>query len=459
MLRDYIGNKRFYKRIMALALPIMIQNGITQFVNMLDNVMVGATGTVPMTGVAITNQLLFVFNLCVFGAVSGAGIFGAQFFGNKDREGVRHTFRFKLIFCTILCAVGILVFALAGDPLVSLYLKGEGDPADALAALGYAREYLWVMLIGLFPYTIAQCYSSTMRECGKSLVPMVSGVSAVGVNLVFNYILIFGKLGAPALGVKGAAIATVLSRFVELGILIVWTRLHKEDYPYFVGAYRSLYVPPRLVGQIFAKGLPLMFNETFWALGMATLNQCYSLRGLDVVAANNICQTFSNVFMVVFQAVGVAIGIHLGHRLGAGHMRRAAADARRLIAFSVLVSLVVSVVFAVSAQWIPLIYNTTPEVRAMASSLMRITAAVFVFDAFANASYFTLRSGGQTFITILFDSCFTWVICVPVALILSQGTDLPILGLYAVVQSLNFIKCVLGYIMVKRGYWLRTIVQ
>ena len=152
--------------VLAVAVPIMIQNGITNFVSLLDNIMVGQIGTVQMSGVAIANNLIFVYNICIFGAVSGAGIFGAQFYGNGSHDGVRHTLRFKLIICAILFAAALLIFIFGGDALISLYLKGSGSAEDISATFGYGRNYLDIMLIGFIPFTIAFVYASTLRECG-----------------------------------------------------------------------------------------------------------------------------------------------------------------------------------------------------------------------------------------------------------------------------------------------------
>lgn len=458
MLKKYFGDKAFYRKIFVLTIPIMIQNGITNFVGMLDNVMIGQVGTEQMTGVAVANQLIFVFNLCVFGAVSGAGIFGAQFYGSGDHKGLRDTFRFKLIFCVAVTLLSMGVFTLFGDGLIGLYLRGQGSAQAALAALAYGRSYLFWMMIGLLPYTVVQCYSSTLRETGQTLLPMIAGVSAVLINLCLNYILIFGHFGAPALGVAGAAIATVISRFAELFIVVLWTHMHSARNPFIVGAYRSMRVPRALVGQIAIKGLPLMINESLWAAGMALLNQCYSRRSLDVVAATNISSTFWNVFSVVFLSFGVAIGILLGQQLGAGESERAKDSARKMITFSVLLSIAVGALYAICALYIPQIYNTTDSIRSLAKSLMLISALIMPIDAFANAAYFTLRSGGKTFITFIFDSCFIWLICIPAAFCLVQFTALPIIPLFAICQALNLIKCVLGYAFVKKGSWARRIV-
>lgn len=459
MLKKFFGSRRFISRVLALALPIMLQNGITNFVSMLDNIMIGRIGVPEMTGVAVANQLMFVFNLCIFGAVSGAGIFVAQYYGAGDREGVVHSFRFKLLFCTAFALAGIFVFVVFGDALIGAYLRGEGAAEDAALSLKYAKEYLLIMLIGLVPYTVAQCYSSTLRECMKATPPMIAGVFAVFVNLVLNYILIFGNFGAPALGVRGAAIATVISRFAELGIILVWIKIKPAIAPFAADALRSLYIPRALVGDIIRKGMPLMANEAMWASGIAVLNQCYSLRGLDVVSAVNIQQTFFNVFSVAFMSVGVAAGILIGGALGAGDNSEAMKTAKRLARISVTISIAVGALYFVLAPYIAEIYNTTDEIKELSCSLMRISALAMPLDAYAHVSYFTLRSGGKVFITILFDSCFVWAVSVPTAYLLSNFTAVPILVLFAVCQGENFIKDVLGYIFVKQGSWLKRIVN
>jgi len=457
--KKLIGDKALYKTILALAIPIMIQNGITNFVNMLDNVMVGRVGTLQMTGVAVTNQLIFVFNLCIFGAISGAGIFGAQFFGKGDNEGVRHTFRFKVLFCSALCILGMLILVFGGNTLINMYLKGEGSPSDIAATLKYAREYMLLMLIGLLPYTLAQCYSSTLRETGHAVLPMIAGIAAVLVNLCLNYVLIFGKFGAPALGVNGAAIATVISRFAELAIVVLWTGIKKKENPFIIGAFKSFYIPKNLVKGISAKGLPLMLNETLWASGMATLSQCYSVRGIGVVAAHNISQTFFNVFSVAFMAIGIAIGILLGQMLGAGKTEEVKSASLKLSFFSVFVSVVVAIVYFFAAEFIPEVYNTENNVREIATALMQITAVTMPLDAYAHASYFTLRSGGKTAVTFIFDSGFMWVVAVPVVFVLSRFTALNVLYLYTICQSLNILKCLIGYYFVKKGSWIRNIIE
>lgn len=457
--RRFVGDRNFYKMVLAIAVPIMIQNGITNFVSLLDNIMIGRIGTEQMSGAAIVNQLIFVYNLCIFGGVSGAGIFTAQYFGQKDTEGIRHTFRYKLWLAVILTAATIVLFLTAGDALIQMYLSGEGTPEEIAATLMYGKQYLVIMLIGLPAFMVSQIYASTLRECGETVLPMKAGVASVLVNLCFNYILIYGKFGFPALGVQGAAIATVLSRYVEVLIIVFWTHKHTEQIPFAKGLYRTLKVPAGLAKKILVKGTPLLLNETLWAAGMAVLAQCYSVRGLNVVAGLNISNTINNVFNIVFIALGDSVAIVVGQLLGAGDMKKARDTDNKMIAFSVACCTMVAIVMFLMAPLFPMLYNTNNEARELAKQFIMITAIFMPQNAFLHACYFTLRSGGKTIITFLFDSVFIWVVSVTIAFTLSRFTGLPVIAIYTLVQLGDMIKCVVGFILVKKGVWLQNIVS
>ena len=454
----FIGDKAFYRMVLAVAVPIMIQNGITNFVGLLDNIMVGQVGTEQMSGVAIVNQLMMVYYLCVFGGLAGAGIFTAQYFGQKDQEGIRQTFRYKFWMALILTAGALLLFLTVGGSLIQMYLSGSSDGGDLKAALGYGKSYLKVMLFGLPAFMMVQIYVSTLRECGETVVPMKAGIAAVFVNLCLNYILIYGKFGLPALGVVGAATATVVSRYVEAAIVILWTHAHKERNPYIEGVYRTLKVPGHLAVKYFVKGAPLLTNETMWSAGMAMLIQCYSVRGLNVIAGLNIANTINNVFNVVFIAMGDAVAIIIGQLLGAGKMKEARDTDNKIIAFSVFTCIGVAVLMVFIAPLFPRIYNTTEDVKALAVQFIVAQAIFMPQAAFMHAAYFTLRSGGKTIVTFLFDSVFVWCVSVPVAYALSRFTGVPVIVIFAMVQMADWIKCAIGFVLVKKGVWLQNIV-
>ena len=462
MLKDfkqrYLGDRAFHRMVMRIAVPVMVQNGITNFVSLLDNIMVGQVGTEPMSGVAIVNQLMFVYNLCIFGGLAGAGIFTAQYYGQGDHEGIRATFRYKLWTGVLLTAAAFAALLDAGEPLINLYLNESAEGGDLVSTLRYGQSYLNIMLISLPAFMLAQVYSSTLRECGETLLPMRAGIIAVLVNLAGNWLLIYGNYGFPQLGVDGAAIATVFSRYVELAIMLVWTHRHKEKNPWAAGVYRTVRIPLAQAAQFFRKGFPLLINEALWSSGMATLAQCYSMRGLSVVTAQNISSTISNLFNVVFISMGTAISIIVGQRLGANRLEEAREVDRKLIVFSVLMSAGTAALLVCAAPFFPRFYQTGDDIRALATRIMIVNALFMPMNSFNNACYFTLRSGGKTWITFLFDSAFLWCVSVPVAYFLSRFTAMTVVWMLVCVSATDLFKSTFGFILVRRGVWVRNIV-
>lgn len=458
--RKLIGTWSFYKRTLMIAVPVMIQNLITNFVAMIDNIMVGQVGTEQMSGVAIANQLFFVFNLAVFGAVSGASIFCAQFFGRKDYDGVRSTFRFKILSAAVITALGIGIFVLFGDTLITMYLHNADEGINLEQTFMYAKQYMLIMLVGLVPFAFEQTYSSTLREGGLAMPPMVAGIAAVVTNTVLNTFLIFGIGIFPKLGVAGAAIATVISRYVQLAVVAIWAHAHSEKLGYIKGLYRTLRVPPELAKRIFVKGLvPLTANECLWGAGVAMLTQCYSLRGITVVAGLNIANTVINLFNVLYIAFGSGISVVIGQMLGANELDKAKEGAPRLIFFSGAMCVAVGAVMVCFSGIFPLAYNTSAEVRRLATAFIAISACAMPIQGTLHATYFTLRSGGKTLMTFLFDSGFSWGVSVPLAFCLAHFTGMNIMGIYICCQLVELIKCAIGLVMIKKGVWLSNIVE
>ena len=456
--RKLVGDRAFYAQMIAIVVPMIIQNTVTNVVSLLDNVMVGRVGTLEMSAVAIVNQLLFVFNVCIFGGLSGAGIFATQYAGAQDDNGVRHCFRIKWMIVLGMMAFALLIFLTIPERLIGIYLAGDTHADDVAKTLAFGMDYLLVMLWGLLPFAVAQVYASTLREMGETKLPMMASVIGILTNLVFNYLLIFGKFGFPEMGVTGAAVATVLSRYLEMAIIVVYTHGRQDYFSFIHGAYRSLHVPGHLLGAVWKKGMPLLVNEFFWSIGMAFLMQCYSVRGLDVVAATNIASTVSNLFKVVFMSMGSAVAIMVGQALGANEGEKAKEIAWKLMAAAVASNAVMAVLLALLSPVIPMIYNTEQNVRDIAQKMLLIVSVMMPFYSFCHCCYFTLRSGGRTIITTIFDSGYTWVVAAPVAYMLAYLTDMPIVPLYFCVQGMEIIKCIMGFIMVEKGIWIRNIV-
>ena len=452
-MKKLIGSKGFYKMVLAICIPIVIQNGFTNLASLLDNIMIGQLGTLSMSGVSITNQLLQVFNVTIFGAMSGPGIFMAQFYGKKNKEGVENCFRIKLIIGIIIALLAIFLFYTFGQQLISLYLND--NPQDNLKTLNYGMDYLKIMIIGLIPFVITQVYSSSLRETGNTVLPMIASVVAVIVNFCINYILIFGHFGFPQLGVTGAAIGTVVSRVVEMSINIV-------------GGYRNTYlkeamvlkkVPLSLTKEMLKRGLPLLCNEILWSISIALISQSYSTRGIIAVAAINITTTVTNFFMIVCYAMGNSISIVVGQQLGAGEIEKAKDYDLKMLFMNFVMCLAIGIVLFNVSSLIPQIYNTSLEVKALASQLLKIAACMLPIISIYYSSYFTMRAGGKTFLTFLFDSGYTFVFTFMSALLLTRLTSLPILTIYLLVQCVDIPKATLGLVLGRKGIWVHNIVS
>ena len=458
MLRSLIGDRQFYGRVLRIAVPIFLQNVITNFVSLLDNLMVGQLGTLPMSGVAIVNQLLFVFNLVAFGVSTGTGIFTAQYFGCNDQEGVRHTLRFKVLASILFSVLFIAAFALWDEALIRLFLTGEGSAADAAGILAFGKDYLLIMLWGLLPFSLSSAYATTLRECGETMIPMISSFAAMFCNLILNYLLIFGHLGLPAMGAAGAAVGTVISRYLELAIVAFWAHRHKVKFPFMDGLYRSLRIPRKLLGQMMAKVAPLILNETLWSIAITFQSQCYSTCGLAVVSALNIVNTINNMATVASTAIGNTVGILMGQMLGACRPEREVrSENRKLMAFAFVTGMVFAALLAGVAGIFPRFYNTSQAIRDLSTGMILITAVTKPFQSYHISAYYTIRSGGMVLLTMLYDCGFLWFLVVPITFALCHFAPLPFLVVYALCLSMDLFKSLFGTFLLRKARWIKNL--
>ena len=452
-------DRTIYKKALKLAVPIMIQNGITNMVGLIDNIMVGSLGSEAITAVSIVTQLIFVFNLAIFGGFSGPGIYGAQYHGKGDTEGFRNTVRIKHWIGLIVLIGGILIFLFGGEFLIGLYLKGESEDVDPVLTMKLAKEYMSVMLWGLPFFVAGQIFTSSLRETGNSVKPMVSGIVSVSMDIIFNYLFIYGNFGMPRLEVKGAAIASVIARITEALTIIIWAFAAKKKHTFLQGLYRTLLLKGAVAWKLMKKSIPIFFNELLWAAGIAVLTQCYSMRGLDIVAGINISNALCNLFNVVFVAMGNAVGIITGQTLGASKFEQAKKDSFRLVWFTAIICVLLAAGLISISRLFPSFYNTTDVIKGYATNFIIMTALFFPVQGILNTLYFTLRSGGKTFVTFLFDSVYSWVVPVPCAFLLCKFTMIPVFAVYAVIQAADLIKVTIGAILIRKGVWISNLAE
>ncbi len=464
--KKYLGDRAFYMAVLGIVIPVVIQNSISNFVSLLDNLMVAAVSTNQMNGVSIANQLIFVFNLCIFGGVAGPGIFSAQFFGAGDRKGVRDSFRYAMVIAAVVSAIAIVIFAFFRTPIAATYINNPESMEAADEMLSVASDYLLIMMLGLVPFAVSQAYASILRSCGETKIPMFAAVISVLVNLCLNAILIFGLFGFPELKARGAAVATVISRYVEMLIIVVMAHARCAKYPsnpayrFLEGAYRHFSIPMTLVRKITVKGLPLLLNEAAWSMGMAMLSQLYSRLGTDVVAAQTINSTLANLFNVFFISMGTAASVMVGQPLGMSDFDGAKRNVRRIMFFQMCICFTFGTIMFLVSPYLPYCFKEADEaIRIIATGMLCVTACAMPVNGFAHCSYFILRSGGRTIITFLFDSAYTWLIPIPLVYSLVTFTDLPILSVFICCHIADLIKVALGAILLKKGVWIRNIVS
>lgn len=458
-INRYVGDKAFYAYVLGIAVPMILQNLITNFVSLLDNIMVGQVGTAQMSGVSIVNQFMFVFNITVFGAVSGASIFGTQFFGKGDHEGQKYTFRFRLLLVGIVLIAGAAVLSIFGRQLIMLFLSSDDSPQMIEDTLNYGMDYLRIMIWSLIPFAVGQAYASVVRECGETKIPLYSSVAAIGINLALDYGLIFGKFGMPQMGVRGAAIATLIAKIIEAMVVIVWAHIHPDRNKYIIGVFKGFYIPGSLAKRILIKGCPLLINEFLWSMGMSVIAQCYSVRGIDVVAARNIAGTINNMFNVVYVQLGGALGIIVGTKLGMGKLEEAVEVDRKMMFFNVFAASTAGIFMLPLAKVFPLLYNTENSIRELATFIIVVQVLATPIWSYTNACYFTLRCGGKTGITFLFDFVFSWLVQIPLTFILANYTNMDIHPLFVISVFSEVIKCTAGYLLVKSGIWVKNIAE
>jgi len=449
-----IGTKNFYKSVFRIAIPIMIQNVVTNSVSLVNNITVSNLGTESLAGVAIANTLISIYYLCIFGTISATGIFGAQYAGRKDYTGERFIFRLMIILAVVFSSVWMLFFMAAGKPLIALFLHENSDGTNLALTLSEAYRYIFVMSISFLPYSINSAYSEMLRENNRARVPMRASIIALITSLLLNLVLV------PLFGVVGAASASVISRFIECFMNVTWTHKYPEEVPFVYHAFDTLKVPAPLAKTVLLKGIPLIISETLWSVGETVITQSYSYHGVTAVAAINMAVTISSLVNTAFFSMGVAIGIILGNILGSGDMEKAKDTDNKLLTLSLFIGTAVGVVLLGLGMVVPQIYTSQPEeVKNLARLFIWCEAAGAPFRAYGNATYYTIRSGGNTVMTFLYDCGSIWFLSAATAYFLTHFTSLGVVTIYLAVKLVEGIKCLIGTYLVIKGKWLTNIVD
>jgi putative MATE family efflux protein len=445
------NDKQFYRNLFAIALPIMFQNFINSFVNMLDTVMIGRLGTVEIAAVGLGNQVFFLYNMALFGLCSGSSIFTDQFWGKRDIQGIRRNTGFGLI----LALGGAVLFTTAGllipDRIIAAYSQ---DPAVITAG----AEYLRVLAPSFIPFGISMIFMHTLRSVERVKLPMAATFAALSVNAVLNYCFIFGAGPFPAMGVRGAAIATVISRIAETLILILVSYIRK--YPPAGSLGELLNFNTAYVRRFIRIVLPVLINEIIWSFGISLQNLIFARTHTDAIAAFNIVGTVNQLTWVLFIGLGNGVAVLIGKKIGEGDEKSARDYAARITVFSPLAALGAVCILLPVSRLLPFVFNVNENVIASANIMFIILSFFYPFRSFNMAMVVGIcRAGGDTVFCAVYDILFLWALALPLAALAGFVFHAPVWILFLCLNSEECFKVILGFWRLRSGKWLRNVTK
>ena len=447
--REMFHDRRFLKKALMIACPVALQGMLNTVVNLVDTLMIGSLGATAIAAVGLANKVFFVFSLLVFGIVSGSGVLAAQFWGNSDVKNIR-----KVLGLSILLALGGALFFVVPSIVRPQMVMRIFTTSEASISLG--AGYLRIAAL-TYPFiALTNVYVAMLRAVNRVVFPVVTSCIAIIVNICLNYVLIFGKFGAPALGVAGAALATLTARILEICLVLAY--VYGKRLPLACGFSGLFGWSGQFIRKFFDTSAPVIANEFMWGLGTTMYSLAYGRMGDNAVAAITIATTIQDIVVVLFQGLSAATAVILGNELGGGMLKRAETYATHFFILEFFVMLASAAV--VVGIRIPIIglYNITPEVAHDVNLCILLFAAYMPFKMFNYINVVgVLRSGGDTKMCLFLDTSGVWFIGVPLAFLGALVWKLPIYTVYALVMLEEVYKAVLGYIRYRQKKWLRNL--
>ncbi len=451
-LHKYVGTKDFYKYIIAIAIPVMLQLLLQTSAQLVDNVMVGTLGAEAIASVGIANQIYFVVILAFMGVSEAGQMYIAQYNGNDDEEGISHSFRSALILGFGLGLIAFIVVNVYGIYIVRLFTTDDSVIATTM-------RYIRITSVTYLLSSISFVFSSGFRAVSKTKIPMYIGFFTVITNSILNFFFIYGIntpwFELPPLGIVGAGIATVIARIIEtLCFFIISYSLDTKIRTNFIDLFT---IKGSYFKNMFRKALPLTTNEFLWSFGQTTLTIIYSQQVYQNVAAFNISNTFANMFFIISSAMATAISIVIGNSLGKNELHKAKDEAYKLIVFAGFMGILAGIGLNLCTLLVPIFFNVEPEVLHTAQHIMRIVGFMLMVYFATGACFFTLRAGGDTRSVLMMDAMYSWFVFIPAAFILRSVFDLPLTTSYIIIQVLEYVKLYVATTFVKKGRWVQNL--
>jgi putative MATE family efflux protein len=450
-VKDLFQDKVFLTQLYHLAAPIALQNLLTASLNMVGSVMVGQLGDAAIASVGLASQVFFLLSLILFGIGSGSAMFTAQLWGNKDIVSLRKVLGLCLAMGLLVGGFFLFLCELFPARIIGIFTT---DPQVINMGGGYLQIYAWTFLF----FSVTSGYASVLRSIGEVKLPMVVTVSALALNITLNYVLIFGALGFPALGIRGAAVSGVIARGGECTVLVLIT--YWKKYPIAAKVRELIGYNLVFFVKIFRPVLPVILNELMWSLAVTIYSVVYARIGTPSIAAMNIVSTVDNLALVPFFGLSSAIAIISGHKIGAGEKESAYRDVGRTMGLAVIFALLVSGIVLVIKQPIVSLYKITPDVALYANRALVILALWMVVRSQNMVLVIgMMRSGGDSRYSLLLDGVIIWILGVPMAVLGGFILHLPVYWVYLMVMSEELTKCILGLRRYFSRKWIHDLAQ
>lgn len=438
------------KTIGAIAVPISLQSLIASSLGLVDQMMIGQLGETSVAAVGMGGRLPFIYMMVLFGITSATSIYAAQFYGKKDLEHLNKVISTTLVLGIPIAILFMIATLLIPETIVGLFSK---DPA----VITEGAIYLRYVSIGFLPMLISLTYSGILRSCHHVRLPLVAGMISFVTNTVLNYILIFGVLGMPEMGVKGAALATGISRLLEMVILLGVLYIKKLPGAFNIRALMVFELD--FTKAFFITGLPLLINEFLWSLGESIYTGIYGRLGTSEAAGMIITYPLQAFCISFFVGVSSAAGIMLGNKLGEKDEETAYTYAGNFVKIGILGSLLVAIIIVSLSSVYVSVYQVPQEVKDYANTLIFVFALVmFVKVSNMIIGGGILRSGGQTKLTLYLDMIGGWLIGIPLGLLTAFVFKLPIYYVYFFISLEEVFRLSVGLVWMRRRIWMKTIV-
>ncbi|MBQ9942260.1 MAG: MATE family efflux transporter [Christensenellaceae bacterium] len=446
-----IRDRHFYALLISLALPLALQDLIKFGLNLMDNIMVGALGEVSLSAVSLANQPFFLFSMFCFGLAGGGTVLITQYFGKNDMASVRRVVSITVsITLTASVLIGALVL-LFPRAVMSIY-----TPDPDLIAIG--AEYLKITGWTYFLFGVSNTLVLMLRSVQVVRITLVANCLSFVTNVFLNWVLIFGKLGAPALGVKGAAIATLSARALEFVILLLYVRFFDKKLAFRL---RSLFhFHPALTKDFLHYSTPVLFNEFGWGLGISLISVVLGRLGTDAVAAGSIASTVQQVATVFIFGVCNAACIMVGKDIGAGNIERAKRTAHTLLAVSMTLGMVLGTALFLLRPAVLSLYDLSASTRAMSMSFLIVTSCIVFVDSVSTLAIVgVLRGGGDTRYSMLVDVLTLWLLSIPAGMLAGLVFKWDPILVYVILRSDVLLKAILCFRRVVSNKWVHSVTR